>query len=122
MIVLENFDELLDNVRKQYNFEKARADRLQKELKEFNAEEQIRKKNQQIQDLRKYSLKVLSEKEYDALESFKHEHYERHKHANPRTAGTSFIYRLTGVGIGTCIEVTCPLCEETLDITDTSSW
>lgn len=122
MIVLENFDQLLDKVREQYNFQKARADSLSKELKEFNAEERIRKKNKELADLRSRSLHILSNKERLSLDSFQHEHYERHKDSHPRTSGSSFIYKITGVGIGTVIEVTCPICGESQDITDTSSW
>lgn len=122
MIVLENFDKLLDKAKEQYNFEKNRADRLSKELQEFNEEERIRKKNEELTDLRRRSLHILSDKERQALDAFQHEHYERHKDSHPRTSGSSFTYKITGVGIGTIIEVTCPICGESQDITDTSSW
>jgi len=39
-----------------------------------------------------------------------------------RASGNTYIYTLTGTGIGACIKVKCPVCGEEEDITDISSW
>ena len=65
----------------------------------------------------------LSDKELERLENFRERHYK--KCAEPlhsKNVGNTYIYDLIGTGIGTIIKVTCPLCGESEDITDTSSW
>lgn len=68
---------------------------------------------------RKHSLCHLSDKELERLKNFQERHYK--KCAEPlhsKNAGNTYIYEF----IGAIIKVTCPLCGESEDITDTSSW
>lgn len=122
----QNFDELLKSLKDEYEFEKRRAyfasEELRKLREEYNKDEEIKRLNDRITTLRQNSLHILSDKERDAISRFRQVHYESHKESHPRIAGSSFIYRLSGTGIGTCVEITCPICNETLDVTDTSSW
>jgi len=57
------------------------------------------------------------------LEAFRKEHYE--KCALPKRSkavGNTYIYEITGTGLGPIIKITCPICNKSLDVTDTDSW
>ena len=75
------------------------------------------------EDTRHHSLLQLSDNEVKAIKDFRDKHYK--KCAEPlhsKAAGNTYIYELTGTGLGTCIKITCPICGETEDVTDTDSW
>jgi len=96
---------------------------MKRTLQEWNKDEEIQKAQKEADYWRLHSLCHLSDKELERLDDFHQRHYE--KCALPlhsKIAGNTYIYELTGTGIGTIIKVTCPLCGESEDITDTSSW
>ena len=117
-----DFNRLLDSIRKQYEFEKSCADEATRKLKEFNRDEEIQMLQESIAHLRKNSLLMLSDSERDKISKFRRDHYERHKYTHLMSSGSTFMYTLTGTGVGNIIEITCPICNETEDVTDLSSW
>ena len=65
----------------------------------------------------------MSDKEIEAERNFRYRHYE--KCARPlkdKSVGNTYIYELSGTGLGTIIKITCPICGQTEDITDIDSW
>lgn len=62
------------------------------------------------------SLHDLIGKEYERYYLFRKKHYE--KCGNP----SKYIVKLSGTGIGECISVGCPYCQEVEDITDVDAW
>ena len=65
----------------------------------------------------------MSDKEIEAERNFRYRHYEKCAlPLNNKSAGNTYIYELTGTGLGTCIKITCPICGQSEDITDIDSW
>ena len=60
---------------------------------------------------------IFSELENEKYKAFIKKHYELHRQ---NINGISL--HLAGNGIGTCIELECPVCHEKEDITDVMSW
>lgn len=90
--------------------------RLREKLSEYDRDEELSNARKEADEIRMRSLLVLSKKEYDSDVAFRLEHYHK------CSADTGFLYRLTNPGIGTAIEITCPKCHETIDITDYDTW
>jgi rubrerythrin len=89
---------------------------LHDKLNNYDKDSEIKKLNTELEDTRKHSLLVMSDKEQEAEKEFRDKHYKSCKNGN------EFIYTLTGTGIGTGIEIQCPVCGKKEDITDTESW
>ena len=70
----------------------------------------------EYEHLRSYSLHRLSEKEWISYQRFRTQHYKSCHN------GSTFYCKLTATGIGEGVEVICPICGATQDITDTESW
>jgi len=118
-----NFEDIIYSLREAYTGMQAEINVLQETVEEWNKDDEIQKARNDAEWWRKHSLCYLSDKELKRLENFQERHYK--KCAEPlhsKIAGNTYIYDLTGTGIGTIIKVTCPLCGESEDITDTSSW
>ena len=65
----------------------------------------------------------MSDKEAKVARDFRQRHYEQCAlPLNSKSAGNTYIYELTGTGLGTCIKITCPICGQSEDITDIDSW
>jgi len=62
----------------------------------------------------------LTEKEEEAAEKFMEKH--RHKDVFKGAIGGHLSYRFTLTSIGTCVSVSCSICEKTKNITDYSKW
>lgn len=69
-----------------------------------------------VDDIRKHSLLIMSDREMQKDKAFRQYHYITCRNGN------HFQYDLTGVGVGTIIEITCPKCGIKEDITDIDSW
>ena len=96
---------------------------LKNQLEEWNKDQEIEKYKKQAEDIRIHSLQYLTDNELKEIESFKKNHYARC--AAPlqnKAKGDTYIYTITNTGLGAIIQITCPLCGETKDITDTDSW
>ena len=89
---------------------------LQLKLAKFNRDDEIQKLNNEIKQLRRNSLKIMTEKETKDAERF------IDKHIQSCGGNLVFAYILTGTGIGTAIEIKCGKCREKEDITDIECW
>lgn len=89
---------------------------LKSRVCEFNKDNEIKAKDAELQSVYDHALCVMSDKESNARREFVEQHY--------KTCGNSgtFIYELSGTGIGTVIKIKCPICSEEKDITDIDSW
>ena len=101
---------------------------LQEKLNNFNKDEEIQKAKDLVEYTRKHSLLQLSDKEVNREKAFRTKHYEKHilkidgEPMPMKINGNTYIYELTGTGLGIIIKITCPICGESEDITDTESW
>lgn len=121
---LEVYDmqNLFNQVIRQYNDMKQQVEDARQQVREFNKDEEIQKWKQIAEFNRSHALHLMNDKELEADRAFRNEHYTRHHPIPTKAGGNSYLYRLSGTGIGTIIEITCPECGETKDITDTESW
>lgn len=92
------------------------VERARNRVAEFNKDEEIKNIRDELDDVRKSSLKILSDVERDGIEKFKHEHCVKCGNDG------SYWYNLVANGIGTCIKIKCDKCGEELDITDYGCW
>lgn len=113
------FEKHLEQLKLLYEHECDANRSLRKTLNEYNKDTEVQEKQKQIDDLWRRSLLVMSPKEADAERAFRYKHYERH-HAYSHCS--TYTYEITGTGIGNIIKITCPICGESEDITDTDSW
>ena len=108
----------LEQIQMLYDYQTSRADRREKELAEYNKDEEIKERDERIRSLYKHSLVILTDKELAAAEKFIHHHWKDTGCMNPN----SYSYRITGSGIGHEIIMTCPRCGQSEDITDYDAW
>lgn len=113
---LDSFEDLLSGMKDMYEKLNKECEALREMLNAYNEEDEIRKRDERIQELGKRALEVFTEKEYKEDKEFREAHWISCKNCN------DFIYRISGTGFGNCITVTCPYCKESKDITDTSDW
>ena len=119
-MVFDNIQDLLAKVQKQYDALEEENQRLRNELFNYSKEEEVKKAKDHAKYIADHALLLMSDDEIAAAAEFKKKHYEK---CYPKAKVTSsWIYRLSGTGIGTVIEITCPYCKESADITDISSW
>lgn len=114
--VKQDMKKLLEAVQAEYDREVSTADYFRKRCAEFRKDEEIKKLEDDIHDLYKYSLHVMDEKEYAADKEFREAHYAKCRN------GSTFQYELTGTGVGTAISVICPRCGGRKDITSFDNW
>lgn len=117
MMVKSEFEESLDKVRALYERELRTSDWLRKKLDYYDQNEEIKKARENLNEIWSRALYIMQPKEQQANKAFVEKHFNLHPRKN-----LTYTYSLTGTGLGTIIKVTCPLCGETEDITDTSSW
>lgn len=89
---------------------------LRLQIKEFNKDAEIQAKDKELKSVWDRALCVMSDKESKARREFVEQHYK-----SCGNAGT-YIYELSGTGIGTVIKIKCPVCGAEEDITDYDSW
>lgn len=109
-------DKHLQQIKLLYDYQVDRNKDLINRLKEYNKDEQIAKRDKQIEHIRKNSLVVMSDKEKADYIAFRDEHFQKCNNPN------KYIFEIVGTGLGACIKITCPKCNESKDITDTDSW
>lgn len=107
---------LLKLVQAEYDRASNEAEYFRKKCEEFRRDEEIQRLENEIKRLERLSLHVLSDKEREDEQKFRHKHYISCNNGN------SYEYELVGTGIGTVIAIRCPVCDEREDITDTSCW
>lgn len=91
-------------------------DRATERLREFKKDIEIQELKDELEEIRRRSVCIMTENESKAQREFSEEHYTK---CNSKL-GTSLI--LTGTGIGTAIEIRCNKCGEIKNITDYECW
>lgn len=118
-----DFYNCLNSLKAQYEELEKENKSLRDILKSWNKNKEIQEYKAMAEEIRKNSLLVMSEKEKQAERKFRDEHY--HTCAEPlhsKGKGNTYIYELTGTGLGTIIRIKCPICGEEKDITDLDNW
>lgn len=119
----KDFDQLLTDIKLEYKYLQDENKDLQNRIKKFNSNKEIQELKQHIENLCNHSLLIMSDKELQQEKEFKEEHWNKcGKPLNNKAKGNTYIYELTGTGIGTSIKITCPICGECKNITDVDSW
>lgn len=98
-------------------------DRAKKTREEVAAEikNEHDKENEYLKDKLRFTIaRVYSEKELEAYRAFEEAHMACRM--TKATGGACPIIRQHGTGIGVVTELTCPVCKQTKDITDTDAW
>lgn len=119
--MFKSFKELLQDLEQSYNRVYNENVELRQRLREYNKDKEIQKLQDQIKYMQSHSLCHLSDLEKERIYNFTNKHYELHKDGKKLT-GSTYQYTLSGTGIGTIIEIKCPICGEEEDVTDTSNW
>lgn len=117
---LHNIDKDIQSIQDKFQSLVGENIHLRNEIANYSKDVAIVELNNQIADLHKKSLLVLTDSEREELRAFKARHYEMHKLT--RHSSDTYIYELTGTGVGTLIKVKCPICNEEKDITDMGCW
>lgn len=114
--VAQDMSKLLGNVQAEYDRQVSLVDYFRKKYEDFREDDEIKKLEERLDEVRRYSLHVMNEEEYVADAEFRAAHYMKCRN------GSTFQYELTGTGIGTAISVRCPRCGERKDITSFGNW
>lgn len=118
-----DFDTAIQTLKNSYEYMKDRVTHMQDVLDLWNKDQEIQDARKQADYFRQHSLLTLSDKELAAVKAFREKHWkECAEPLKSKAKGNTYIYELTGTGIGTCIKITCPICGRSEDITDIDSW
>ena len=122
-IEVKSIEQICQYLKDVYEILEKKASYYQQQLNDYNKDEEIQKYKAEIQELHSRSLLLMSDKEAKAERDFRSKHYEQCAWPlKSKSAGSTYIYELTGTGLGTCIKITCPICGQSEDITDIDSW
>lgn len=120
---IKSFDEALKGLKDSYEYMQERVKDMKATLDAWNKDEEIQKYKKAAADTYRHSLLQMSDKEILAEKAFREKHWKMcAEPLKSKVAGNTYIYELTGTGIGTCIKITCPICGQFEDITDVDSW
>ena len=114
--LFEDFDKLLEDIRREYTRVKDINWNLCKQFAEWNKDEEIQKANEQAAYYRSHSLHELSDKEAERIAAFRKAHYDSCKNAG------TFLFELAGTGVGETISIKCPVCGAEENVTDYDNW
>ena len=114
------YEDLLTQLKDIHDNDQKTITELQKKLAEYNKDKEIQLLKQEIENMRKNSLIILGSSGKEKIDAFRKKHYLLHKDKDFH--GNCYIYRLTGNGIGECVEIICPFCNESEDVTDNTRW
>lgn len=122
LVEIKDIDTICKNLRDTYEGLEGQVEYYKKKLEEYNKDSEIQKYKAEIQELRARSLLLMSNKEVEAERDFRTRHCQCARLLKSKTIGNTYIYELSGTGLGTCIKITCPICGQSEDITDIDSW
>jgi len=120
--LLNDFSDLIQQVTESYEETKNQLDYWKQKYKEYDRDDNVSSLKEQIDDIRSRSLLIFSKKESERDKAFRRAHYDMHECDKNKATGNTYVYTLTGAGIGTIINITCPICGQSKDITDIESW
>lgn len=92
----------------------SRNNSLSKQLKDYDKDSSIQKLNDEIKNLRKSSIHIMSKQETKDADEFRSNHW--------KSCESNIQYILEGTGIGTAISVKCKKCSAVESITDVTDW
>lgn len=110
--IIKPFEEIIDHVEACDK----KVEKYKKQLEEYSKDKEIQKLKDEIMNLRRLSIAILNEKEYESYKEFINEHYDRCKN------GPKYSIIITGTSLGDIYEVRCEQCGEKKNITDLESW
>lgn len=87
---------------------------LKKQLFEYSKDEEIQKLKKEIQNIRRNSITILTDKQKEKVKLFSDKHYTSCK--------CNIEYIITGTSLGECVEIQCKKCKESEDVTDFDNW
>ena len=123
LVEIKDIDTICKNLRDTYEVLEGQVEYYKKKFEEYNKDSEIQKYKDKVDKLYSHSLLLMSDKEAEAERDFRSRHYEKCAlPLNSKSAGSTYIYELTGTGLGTIIKITCPICGQSEDITDIDSW
>lgn len=114
--IQQDMKKLLVDVQAEYDRQVSVADYFRKKCDKFRKDEEIQKLEEQLSEVRRYSLHLMNDEEYVSNAEFRAAHYMKCRN------GSTFCYTLSSTGIGTAISIKCPVCGEEKDITDFGNW
>lgn len=114
--VKQDMKKLLGDVQAEYDRQVSVADYFRKKCEEVRKDDEIKKLEEQLSEVRRNSLHIMNKEEYIEDAAFRWAHYKKCRN------GSTFQYELTGTDIGTAISVICPRCGERKDITSFANW
>lgn len=117
-MITRSFDECLKEMREINESQQSTIEYLREKLRTYDKEKEIVERDEEISRLRNHSICVMSDKEMDADVKFRTKHWKDTGCKN----GNHYIYDLVGTGFGTDIRIICPVCGESENITDITSW
>lgn len=117
-MITRSFDECLKEMKEINESQQLTIEYLREQLSSYDKEKEIADRDKIIDDLYSHSICVMSDKELAAEKVFRHRHFKETGCKN----GDYYVYGLVGTGLGTDITITCPICGESENITDITSW
>ena len=119
----KDLDKILKDLKDEYTWMEKQVDYMHKEIEEWNKDEEIQKLKKQNKELIAHSFLQLSDKEMESEKAFREEHYKNCAlPLKSKAAGNTYIYEITGTGLGTIKKIKCPICGVEKDFTDIDSW
>lgn len=110
-----NFTTAIRDAIDEYELLKSENDRLRRRIEQYQKDREIQLLNEEIHRIRRNSIVLLTDVEFERLQNFKAHHLEKCHHKS------HFVFDLHSSNIGTIIEVQCPCCGEIQNITDYDS-
>lgn len=117
-MIARSFKECLEEMKEIGESQQNTIEYLREKLRTYDKDEEISKRDKTIESLYRRSICVMSDTETKADKAFRTKHWKETGCKN----GNHYIYDLVGTGLGTGIIITCPVCGESEDITDSSGW
>ena len=112
----EGFDETLQKLDAEYKRIQNINKELQRQLAEWNKDDEIQKAKEEAKFYETHSLQQLTDLQMRQIEQFKDEHY-----AACNNKGT-YHFVLSGSVFGDIVKIICPVCGTMKDVTDFSTW
>ena len=112
----ESFNRLVKSIKHEYDDICAERDELRNQLASWNKDDELRELQSQVDFYRTHSLHEMSDVEAGRISTFRARHHEVCKNAG------TYLFELSGTGIGEVISIQCPICKEKEDVTDIDSW
>lgn len=118
----KDIDRAVDKIKEIVDELEHENEELTERLRTFDEAEEIKKRDEEITDLYRRSLLVMSDKELHSEREFRSKHYAIHNGGKFKSIGNTYIYTISGTGLGATIKIKCPVYGEEADITDYGSW